>query len=91
MANPVIACPTCGTKNRLPVVAHGHPRCASCKTDLPWLVEAGDADFDAAVERSLVHGGVIVFAAILVIYFHMKFLRKKKAPAPAPATEEETV
>ena len=42
MANPVIACPTCGTKNRLPVVAHGHPRCASCKTDLPWLVEAGD-------------------------------------------------
>lgn len=50
MANPVIACPTCGTKNRLPVVAHGHPRCASCKTDLPWLVEAGDADFDAAVD-----------------------------------------
>lgn len=51
----------------------------------------GVPDFDAAVERSLVHGGVIVFAAILVIYFHMKFLRKKKAPAPAPATEEETV
>lgn len=49
----------------------------------------GVPDFDAAVERSLVHGGVIVFAAILVIYFHMKFLRKKK-PVPPPA-EEETV
>ena len=50
----------------------------------------GVPDFDAAVERSLVHGSVIVFAAILVIYFHMKFLRKK-APPHTPATEEETV
>ncbi len=49
MANPVIACPSCGTKNRLPVVASGHPRCAKCTTDLPWLVDAGDDDFDAAV------------------------------------------
>jgi thioredoxin 2 len=55
MAMPVIACRSCGTKNRLPVVAHGTPRCASCKTALPWLVEAGDADFDAAVDtRALV-------------------------------------
>ena len=55
MTMPVIACRSCGTKNRLPVVAHGTPRCASCKTALPWLVEAGDADFDAAVDtRALV-------------------------------------
>ncbi len=50
MANPVIACPACGTKNRLPVAAKGRARCASCKVDLPWLVEAGDEDFDAAVD-----------------------------------------
>ena len=47
MAGPITACPSCGTKNRLPLAAQGHPRCASCKADLPWLVEAGDADFDA--------------------------------------------
>lgn len=46
MAGPAIACPACGTKNRLPLAARGHPRCASCKADLPWLVPAGDADFD---------------------------------------------
>lgn len=55
MTKPVIACRSCGTKNRLPVVAHGTPRCGSCKSPLPWLVEAGDADFDAAVDtRALV-------------------------------------
>ncbi|MBK8758280.1 MAG: thioredoxin [Actinomycetales bacterium] len=52
MPSPVIACPSCGTKNRLPQVASGHPRCASCKADLPWLVDAGDSDFDAVVETS---------------------------------------
>lgn len=43
-------CPACGTKNRVPVSASGSPRCASCHVDLPWLVEAGDADFAGAVE-----------------------------------------
>ncbi|MCA1781313.1 MAG: thioredoxin [Dermatophilaceae bacterium] len=52
MASKVVACPSCGTKNRLPLAASGHPRCPSCKTDLPWLVDAGDADFDAAVDTS---------------------------------------
>lgn len=45
----VTACPSCGTRNRLPVVATGKPRCASCHRDLPWLVDAGEADFDAAI------------------------------------------
>ncbi len=46
---PEIRCPGCGTRNRVPVAADGHPRCARCGTDLPWLVEAGDDDFDEAV------------------------------------------
>lgn len=55
MASNVVACPSCGTRNRLPVSATGHPRCASCKTDLPWLVDADDTTFDAAIEtRALV-------------------------------------
>ena len=55
MASPVVACPSCGTKNRLPVAAGSHLRCAKCKTNLPWLVDAGDTDFAAAIDtRALV-------------------------------------
>ena len=37
------------------MASSGLPRCASCQADLPWLVNAGDADFDAAVKaKSLV-------------------------------------
>ena len=50
MASKVVECPSCGTRNRLPLAASGHPRCPSCKTDLPWLVDASDEDFDAAVD-----------------------------------------
>ena len=49
MASQVVACPSCGTKNRVPTVSAGHPRCANCQVDLPWLVDAGDTDFDQAV------------------------------------------
>jgi thioredoxin 2 len=49
----VTACSTCGTKNRVPTSATGTPRCASCHTDLPWLVEAGEADFDDAISGRL--------------------------------------
>lgn len=52
MAN-VMVCPQCGTKNRLPVAGSGLPRCGSCHTNLPWLVEAGEADFDQAVDTTL--------------------------------------
>lgn len=33
----------------MPEAAPGAPRCASCKADLPWLVDTGDAGFDEAV------------------------------------------
>lgn len=45
----VVACRSCGKRNRLPRSANGRPRCASCHADLPWLVDAGAGDFDAAV------------------------------------------
>lgn len=50
MASSIVACPSCGTKNRLPVAAKGHPRCPKCKTDLPWLVDVGDDEVAAAIE-----------------------------------------
>lgn len=55
MASRVVPCPSCGTKNRVPAVASGQPRCASCKTTLPWVADAGDVDLTAALDtRSLV-------------------------------------
>lgn len=47
-----IACPGCGARNRVPVAASGRPRCAKCKTDLPWLADVATADFDEVVARS---------------------------------------
>lgn len=43
----IAACPSCGAKNRVPAAAKGRPRCAKCKGEVPWLVDATDADFAA--------------------------------------------
>ncbi|MFD2091155.1 thioredoxin [Blastococcus deserti] len=34
------------------MAARGRVRCPACHTDLPWLVDAGEGDFDAAVRDS---------------------------------------
>ncbi|HEY2704948.1 MAG TPA: thioredoxin [Candidatus Dormibacteraeota bacterium] len=53
-AAQVITCPTCGSTNRVPNAARGKPTCARCHNPLPWLVAAGDADFDrVAVDSDL--------------------------------------
>lgn len=52
MSSRVTLCPACGTKNRVPVAAKGRPQCASCHAVLPWLVDAGDADFARAIDTS---------------------------------------
>jgi thioredoxin 2 len=49
MGSHVVECPSCAAKNRVPAVSPGHPRCARCHVDLPWLIDAGDSDFDQAV------------------------------------------
>lgn len=48
----VAACPSCGTKNRVPSSATGRPRCASCQADLPWLVAADGTNYTEVVEQS---------------------------------------
>ncbi len=40
-----VACPDCGRTNRVPAAAEGSPRCGNCRAPLPWIAEAGDADF----------------------------------------------
>jgi thioredoxin 2 len=41
----VVVCPNCHSKNRVPSAADGVPRCGSCKSALPWVVDATEADF----------------------------------------------
>ncbi|WP_258805439.1 thioredoxin [Pseudarthrobacter sp. NS4] len=52
MEPTLIACPACGKTNRIPAQAAGQPRCGNCKAGLPWIVNAGDADFGAVAEQS---------------------------------------
>ena len=49
----ITACPKCATKNRLPLSAKGTPKCGSCNSPLPWLVNASDKDFAEATDTKL--------------------------------------
>src|SRR3954451_8494940 len=49
----VVRCPSCGTKNRLRPDAEGVPRCARCKSLLPWVVSATAASFDDEVRAAV--------------------------------------
>ena len=51
-APSVVACLSCGARNRVPAVAPGLPRCARCRSWLPWVVEADDVTFDEVARRS---------------------------------------
>jgi thioredoxin 2 len=48
----VVTCPNCGQKTRVRSAAQGVPHCPRCGRPLPWLTEAGAADFGAVVEQS---------------------------------------
>jgi thioredoxin 2 len=52
MEASLIKCPHCGKTNRVPANAAGRPRCGNCHGGLPWIVEAGDADFSTVAEQS---------------------------------------
>ena len=52
MATPIVNCPQCGARNRVPVVTGGRPRCPKCQSDLPWLVDVTTGDFGAVIDRS---------------------------------------
>jgi thioredoxin 2 len=53
MAASVIACPNCGTRNRLRAHSTAVPRCANCKNPLPWLVDADEATFEEEARASV--------------------------------------
>ncbi len=49
-----VKCGNCGQVNRVPAAAQGRPRCGNCKAFLPWIADAGDADFAEIAERATV-------------------------------------
>ena len=48
----LVRCPNCGKSNRTPSASSGAPHCGSCGAALPWLAEAGEADFARVAEQS---------------------------------------
>ena len=49
----ILACPSCGAKNRVRPVPRGTPRCAGCKAALPWVVTADESSFAEESEASV--------------------------------------
>ncbi|HUE28988.1 MAG TPA: thioredoxin [Solirubrobacteraceae bacterium] len=49
----IIACPNCGTKNRVRPTSSGVPRCSVCHTTLPWIADAGPESFDEEIRASV--------------------------------------
>ncbi|MEV6782135.1 thioredoxin [Streptomyces sp. NPDC051098] len=47
-----VSCTACGHKNRVPSAAEGIPRCGNCRTQLPWITDAGDDDFAEVAEKA---------------------------------------
>ena len=52
MRTMTVVCQHCGKQNRLPVAARGTPKCGKCHEPLPWIVDAGDADFSEIAEQA---------------------------------------
>ena len=48
--NTIVACPSCGKKNRVPGAAQGKPQCAACTAALPWIVDASDQTIASALD-----------------------------------------
>jgi thioredoxin 2 len=53
VADPIVTCPNCGTRNRIRAQAEGVPQCSVCGTKLPWAVDADAASFETEIKASV--------------------------------------
>lgn len=53
LIDAAVACPRCGTTNRIASAFAGPPRCDACHEHLPWMVDAGAGDFAAVVDTRI--------------------------------------
>ena len=49
----IITCMNCDARNRVGAIPSGTPRCANCKTALPWVVNADEASFTDEITASV--------------------------------------
>jgi thioredoxin 2 len=49
----VITCDSCGARNRVGAIPRGTPRCARCRSPLPWVVDADARSFDDETSASV--------------------------------------
>ena len=49
----IITCPSCGARNRVGPIPQGTPRCPSCKSALPWVIDADTATFTEETTASV--------------------------------------
>jgi thioredoxin 2 len=54
MESKIVQCEHCGRRNRVPAAAPGYPICGNCHSALPWVADAGDADFAEVAEQASV-------------------------------------
>ena len=54
MADEITRCPSCGRRNRVRGNAAGTTKCGNCHKPLPWIVDAGDANFAERVQDAAV-------------------------------------
>jgi thioredoxin 2 len=50
MANKIVSCPHCNTRNRTGHRPGRQPVCGKCRHPLPWLVDAADDTFASELE-----------------------------------------
>ena len=48
-----IRCTSCDRLNRVGRVPRGTPRCGNCRAALPWVVDAGDEEFEKETAASV--------------------------------------
>jgi thioredoxin 2 len=53
MQPTLVTCPNCGKRNRVAPAASGIPRCGNCHEALPWIVDADEPGFDAAIDATV--------------------------------------
>ena len=49
----ILTCSQCNARNRVGSITSGTPRCAKCKTALPWIVNADETSFAAETTASV--------------------------------------
>lgn len=58
----LVDCQQCGRRNRLPAAGSGVPRCGNCRSPLPWITAASDADFTQIAESATIDVLVDIWA-----------------------------